>query len=98
MATDQHPDPLPGDIIQITDIEHWGHSHLALVQEVRRWGAGCVIRCPGEQGGATAETYVRLSRRQFVICGNAALLPGDIAEARKQAFLTAQAVAREAGK
>lgn len=98
MATDQAPEPFPGDIIQITDIEHWGHSHLALVQEVRRWGAGVVIRCPGEQGGPTTETYVRLSRRQFVICGNAALLPGDLAEARQQAIATAQAVAREAGQ
>lgn len=96
MATDQTPDPLPGDVIQITDIEHWGHSHLGLIMEVRRWGAGVVVRCPGDQGGPDKETYVRLSREKFVVIGPAAIIPGELASARRDAIETAAAVAREA--
>lgn len=93
MATDQ-TDPLPGHIIQITDPGHWSHAHLALVDGVKRWGVTASIRYPlGAVGDQ--EIPLRLKRDKFVIVGVAALVPPDVAEARRAAIATAQALSAE---
>ena len=97
MATEQQQQaPHPGDLIQITDAASPAHSHIALVQEVRRWGVGAVIRYP-VAGDQVAEIYYRLAREQFIIIGAAPLLPPDLIEARKQSLASAAALAGESG-
>lgn len=96
MATDPIPDPLPGDILQIIDESHRDYTLLAVIEEVRSWGVGAVITHAAPEGQPPHRLYTRLKREQFVVCGNAALVPGELAEARKQAIATAEAVAREA--
>lgn len=86
------PDVLPGDFIQAVDQGPLQGLPL-LVQQVQRWGVGAVLRWVDASGDH--ETYYRLKPAEFVVIGGAHILPADIAEARKDAAATAQALFNE---
>lgn len=79
----------PGDIIQAV-IQGPMQGHLLLVQQVKRWGVGALLRWVDSTG--ERETYFRLKPDEYVVIGGAHILPSDIAEARRDSIATAQSV------
>jgi hypothetical protein len=92
MATDAIQIVHPGDIIQGTQ-QGPAHGHLFLVTETHRWGVGALARW--YEGGGDHETYYRLKPGQFAVVGAAAILPPEVAAARRDSIANAREVARE---
>lgn len=92
MATDNTLIAHPGDIIQGTQ-QGPSHGHLFLITETHRWGVGAVARWFAD--GADQETYHRFKPGTFAICGAAAILPPEVAAARRDSIATARTLARE---
>ncbi len=95
MATEETVIVHPGDIIQGT-IQGPQHGHLFLVTECQRWGVGGVARW--HQDGDDHEHYHRFKPGTFAVVGAAAILPPELAGARRDSIKTQQLVERERGQ
>jgi hypothetical protein len=93
MATDETIIAHPGDIIQSTMQGHWSHGLLFMIDQTRSWGveASMLYRQAGEE----FVVPMRFKPGTFAICGAAAIVPPEIAAARRDSIATARAVARE---
>lgn len=92
MATEETVIAHPGDIIQGTQ-QGPTHGHLFLITETHRWGVGAVARWHDD--ATDHETYNRFKPGTFAVCGAAAILPPEVAAARRDSIATARALARE---
>jgi hypothetical protein len=92
MATTEALTVHPGDIVQGTQ-QGPTHGHLFLVTETHRWGVGAVARW--HENDVDRETYNRLKPGTFAVCGAAAVLPPEVAAARRDSIATARQIARE---
>lgn len=90
MATDRHPRPLPGDLIQAVNHDNLT-GHVLIVTQIRPTFTGAVIRWPDRgQFSGVSEQYHRLKHDQYVIVGACHILPEDLAHARKAAIAHAE--------
>lgn len=103
MADDTLPPPddepvtivvYPGDVIQITKVDHRLCRSFGYVEATYGWGIGVNIIAVVD--GEPRETYERLKPGQFHVCGAAALIPGEVYKARVAALETSRVVAKEA--
>lgn len=79
----------PGDVIQDS------HGQLMIVTQTRPRFVGAIQRW--HDGIADQERYHRLKPGEFHPCGVAAILPKEIAQARRDSIRTAAEAAREQG-
>lgn len=93
---EQPSGPLPGDVVQVTDKADKWFTTLLVVEENRRWGLMAYMPTVTPDGVAPA--YYRLAHGAYRVVGIAALVPGEIAEARQLAIQTARDLAREQGE
>lgn len=87
----------PGDIIQAT-VQGPIHGHFLFVTETQRWGVGAVLRWFDPDLQEDREVYHRMKPGTFAVVGTAAIMPPEVAAARRDSLATARAVAREAGQ
>lgn len=97
MATEETVIVHPGDIIQATQ-QGPIHGHLLFVSETHRWGVGAVLRWPDPDLQEDREVYHRMKPDTFVKVGTAAIMPPDVAAARRDSIATQRAVQREVAK
>lgn len=95
MATDETLIVHPGDIIQGTQ-QGPQHGHLFLVTEPRTRHVGAVARWHAD--GADQETYHRFQPGTFAVVGAAAILPPEVAAARRDSIATQRLLDAERAK
>jgi hypothetical protein len=98
MASHNQPDPpaqpLPGDIVQVTDRASSHYMELLTVETVRPTFTGGFFQVRGPDGDIELD-YVRVRSGQYEKVGTAALVSADIAAARRNAAQTARELAKE---
>ncbi len=72
-------DPMPGDIVQITDASHGWYPALVVVDEVKSFGCQAYMihiksNDPSSKNGTA---YIRLNRNQYERVGRAVIAIGD---------------------
>lgn len=85
----------PGDVVQVVLADHRFHGALGIVRECHGWGLGVDLVAIDPQG-RPATAYERLRPGQFAVIGPAALMAGEVAQARKESIETAEDQARGA--
>jgi hypothetical protein len=96
-ATDPPRPPLPGDIVQVIDKADRFYLALLIVQTARTWGVQAEMPA-FDADGKPAVIYARLREGSYQVVGTAALVSGELAQARRDAEETARLVAKEAGQ
>lgn len=96
MASHHQADPpavLPGDIVQVTDpAERW-YLALLIVEQVHKWGLAAHANQMTDDGVKPA--YCRIAHGKYALVGTAALVEGELAQARKVAVAAAREIAKE---
>jgi hypothetical protein len=100
----------PGDIVQVTDPAHPWKGLILLVEATHGWGIHGQLQAPGRLGdkpgtvnvvagdNSTVTWVERFKPGQFAVCGAAAIMPPEVAAARRASIETAAEVAREAAR
>jgi hypothetical protein len=94
-AADDSPSLHPGDIAQVFDVQHPWHGYVAMIEEVRPWGFGLLLLAPVPGRPGSVEWRERFKRPQLLQVGVAALIPPDVAAARRDSIETARLIEEE---
>lgn len=83
---------LPGDVVQITNVEHPWFPCLIVVSELKSFGIQGFAFMPANDGSGTGEAYIRLQASDYEPLGAAAIIMSESTlEARNAAAETVSA-------